>query len=71
MHGCAVSALFPAHYGTHQVAATLHFSEYRLRERDRSCRALALAECHEEEVQNQPVLVWRFNWHLHARSATL
>ena len=46
MNGCAVSALFPAHYGTHQVAATLHFSEYRLRERDRSCRALALAECH-------------------------
>ena len=46
MDGCAVSALFPAHYGVHRVAATPHFSECRLRARGRSCRALALAECH-------------------------
>src|SRR5947199_5171662 len=42
----ALFQFFPAHYGTHRVAATLHFSEDRLRERDRSCGALAPAECH-------------------------
>src|ERR1700682_1146135 len=42
----ALSQFFPAHYGTHRVAATLHFSEYRLRERDRSCGVLTPAECH-------------------------
>lgn len=47
MHGCALSVLFPAHYGTHRVAATLYFSGHRLRERGRSCRAFALAECHK------------------------
>ncbi len=47
MDGCAGSALFPAHYGIHRVAATLHFSEYRLRERGRRSRApLVAAECH-------------------------
>src|ERR1700682_4598484 len=44
----ALSQFFPAHYGTHRVAATLHFSEYRLRERGRSCGVLTPAECHQD-----------------------
>jgi hypothetical protein len=43
----ALFQFFPAHYGIHRVAATLHFSEYRLRERDRSCGVLTPAECHQ------------------------
>ncbi len=51
MDGCAGSALFPAHYGIHRVAATLHFSEYRLRERGRRSRApLVAAECHLQRL---------------------
>ena len=38
MHGCAVSMLFPAHYGTHRVVPTGQFSEYRLRERGKRSR---------------------------------
>src|SRR5713101_9944469 len=36
MDGCVVSALFPANYDAHRVAATPHFSEHRLCERGRS-----------------------------------
>jgi hypothetical protein len=46
MNGCAGSALFPAHYGTHRVAATPHFSAYRLRERGRSSWTFVQVECH-------------------------
>src|ERR1700730_17013172 len=50
----ALSPLFPAHYGTHRVAATLHFSEYRLRERGRSCGVSTPAECHSDRVASNP-----------------
>ena len=46
MNGCAPSALFPAHYGTYRVAATPHFSVYRLRERGRSSWTFVQGECH-------------------------
>jgi hypothetical protein len=47
----ALFQFFPAHYGIHRVAATLHFSEYRLHERDRSCGVLTPAECHIHPLQ--------------------
>jgi two-component system, OmpR family, alkaline phosphatase synthesis response regulator PhoP len=46
----ALSQLFPAHYGTHRVAATPHFSADRRRERGRSCWTLVQAECHESSI---------------------
>jgi len=50
MHGCTGSALFPAHYGTHRVAATPHFSAYRLRARGRSSWTFVQVECHAYET---------------------
>ena len=54
-----MDALFqfsPAHYGIHRVAATLHFSEYRLRERDRSCGVFTPAECHTARIQRMAAI---------------
>jgi hypothetical protein len=47
MNGCAVSALFLLHYGTHRVVATPHFSERRVQTRGKRSRAtLVAAACH-------------------------
>ena len=53
----ALFQFFPAHYGIHRVAATLHFSEYRLRERDRSCGVLTPAECHAIVIEGKAELI--------------
>ena len=50
MNGCAVPALFPAHYGMHRVAATPHCSADRLRERGRSFWTFVQVECHMDAV---------------------
>src|SRR5260221_10408435 len=55
MDGCAGSALFPAHYGAHRVAATPHCSAYRLRERGRSSWTFVQVECHSRKKAD-------YNW---------
>ena len=58
LNGDTGSVLFPAHYGAQRVAATLHFSEHRLRERGRSGTGLPVqAECHCHSSDNEVMRV--------------